>query len=179
MKGLEKVKTTIEKFATGKYLASSIVLLSFFLIRMRSDDGNYLDMRFGYSSKDAYKVINDLGIMGRSSYLSFLGIDFGIIAFFSISMLLLIAILLKKLKMNDKWTFTYLLPLVRGVFDIFENIFIMLILLKYPKRLDTIAEIGGIMTRFKWIFMIITMALIIIFAAMLLIKSIRSKKNCT
>lgn len=175
MISLKKVKSTIERFATYKYIIISVTILFLFLLLMRSKDGDYLDGRFFYNSNDAYKIISDLGVTGRSSYLSFLGLDFGIIIFFSIIMLLVIAILLKKLKMNDKWTFVYLLPFARGICDTFENILIIPILLNYPERLNVIANIASIMTGLKWILMIIMMIHIITLAVMLLVKSIICK----
>lgn len=177
MIGFIKAKIIIEKHATCKHIIISIVALFLFLLLMKSKDGDYLDIRFSYSSNEAYKVISDLGVVGRSSYLSYLSLDFGIIVFLSIILLLFIAILLKKLKMNDKWTLIYLLPFTRGICDIVENILIMIILINYPKRLNAIADTGGIVTGLKWILMIITMVFIAILAFMILFKTIRIKKH--
>ena len=174
---LNKVKITIQKFATGKYLIISIVILFFLLFSMRSVDGNYLDMRFGYNADEAFNVISNLGVMGRKSYLSYLGLDFGVIIFLSMTLLLIIAILLKELKRNDKWAILYLFPLARGICDIFENILIMIIIFIYPKRLDGVANTSGMVTKFKWILMIITMIFIAIFIFIVLVKKIRFKKH--
>lgn len=172
----KKMKTAIQKFATGKHIIISILFLVLFIFLIKDGKG-HLDMRFGYSPDDAYKIMGGLGISGRHSYLSYLGLDFGIIVFLSITLLLVTAFLLKKLGMNEKWTLSYLLPLARGVFDILENIFIMMILLNYPKRLKGIAEVASIMTQLKWTSMIITMAFIIILAVRVLLKRIK-RKNC-
>lgn len=176
MTDFKKVKTAIRKFATGKHIIISILFLLLFVLLIKDGKG-YLDMRFGYSPDDTYKIIGGLDTSGRRSYLSFLGLDFGIIVFLSITLLLVIALLLKKLGMDEKWALSYLLPLARGVFDILENIFIMIILLNYPERLNGIAEVGSIMTQLKWISMIITMVFIIFLAVRVLLKPIK-RKNC-
>lgn len=172
----KKMKTAIQKYATGKHIIISILFLVLFIFLIKDGKG-HLDMRFGYSPDDAYKIIGSLGSAGRYSYLRFLGLDFGIIIFLIITLLLVIAFLLKKLGMYEKWALSYLLPLARGVFDILENIFIMIILLNYPERLNGIAEVGSIMTQLKWTSMIITMVFVIILTVRVLLKSIK-RKNC-
>ncbi|MHB8063103.1 MAG: hypothetical protein ACYDG2_10800 [Ruminiclostridium sp.] len=71
MINLEKLQTRIQKFATIKYIVISTVILFSFASLLRSDTSS-LNMRFGYSSDVAYKLINALGYSGRQSYISFL-----------------------------------------------------------------------------------------------------------
>ncbi|WP_041710726.1 hypothetical protein [Clostridium pasteurianum] len=79
--------------------------------------------------------------------------------------------------MKSKCTFLYLSPLIRGIFDILENFSIIIILLNYPKRIFGIAMTASIMTKLKWISMIITMAVIIILTVMLIWKNVKIKEH--
>ncbi len=171
------MKTTMEKHAKGKWIVVSLVLLLPFLFLMKRVEGDYLDGRFGYNSNDAYELIDHLGDVGQKSYLDFLGLDDGIILFFSIVLLLVMGVLSKKLKLGDKWAFIYALPLLRATCDLFENVLITILLYKYPSRLDAVADLSGLATGLKWIFMMTTIALIACLSCMVLWKAISRKKT--
>ncbi|MHB8063104.1 MAG: hypothetical protein ACYDG2_10805 [Ruminiclostridium sp.] len=90
---------------------------------------------------------------------------------------LIIACLLKNLIWQSKWTLLYLLPIIRGLFDILENASIIILLLNYLRRFYGIATAAGVVTLFKWITMAITMAVIIILIVMLMCKNFKSKTH--
>lgn len=175
MINFKKLKIRIQNLATIKYIIISTAILLFF-VYLNSGRIGYLDMRFSYNPEKAYQIISDLGNLGRQSYISFLILDFGIIIFLAITQLLIIVCLLKKLAMKSKCTFLYLSPLIRGIFDILENFSIIIILLNYPKRIFGIAMTASMMTKLKWISMIITMAVIIILTVMLIWKNVKNQR---
>ena len=177
MSYFNQVKITMVEFAKGKYIIISLVMLFIFVFLMRGRKG-HLDERFGYSPNDAYSLMNHLGNKGRRSYFSFLWLDFGVIVFLGIILLIVIAILLNKLAVEDKWSLLFLLPIVRGIFDILENIFIMIILSNYPRRLNIVVNAASIMTQLKWVTMILSIVSIIALTVIVLIKAFMIKKAC-
>ena len=84
---------------------------------------NMLDLSFGFSGPDVLKTFETLGETGRTQYVySSLILD---TAFPVLYVLLFISILLK---FNERRIFVLCIPILAGIFDIGENIFISLMM---------------------------------------------------
>jgi len=82
-----------------------------------------LDLSFGFSGPDVLKTFETLGETGRTQYVySSLILD---TAFPVLYVLLFISILLK---FNERRIFVLCIPILAGIFDIGENIFISLMM---------------------------------------------------
>lgn len=176
MFNLGKLQMGIERLAAVRYIVISTVILFFFgsLTRGMAET---LDMKFYYSPDMAYKIINNLGYQGTKSYIGFLISDFGVIIFLAVTQMLIIACLLKKLAKQEKRVPFYFPPIVRGIFDLFENTLIMIMLLNYPVTFPVAAGAAGVMTLLKWVSMAVTMAVIIILTVKLVYETVKSKRH--
>ncbi len=160
-------------------LIFNLVLLPEFpklFLENNTEINSILDIKFSYSTDVAYNLFDNLGKQGRTAYkLNTLFIDFpysltyGFVYAFIILMLLKI-ITLKKLN------YLCLIPFFISWFDILENSGIVLMLQKYPTKLDVICNVTSIFTSLKWISAAITF-LIIITLFINLIYSKALKKN--
>ena len=84
---------------------------------------NMLDLSFGFSGPDVLKTFETLGETGRTQYVySSLILD---TAFPVLYVLLFVSILLK---FNERRIFVLCIPILAGIFDIGENIFISLMM---------------------------------------------------
>ncbi len=84
---------------------------------------NMLDLLFGFNALDVQKTFEALGETGRTQYIySSLILD---TAFPILYVLLFISILLK---LNEQRIFVLCIPMLAGIFDIGENIFISLMM---------------------------------------------------
>ena len=109
---------------------------------------NMLDLSFGFNTLDVQKTFDNLGERGRMNYIySSLILD---TVFPILYVLFFISILLK---LNEKSPFILYLPLIAGLFDIGENIFISLMM--SSASFNNIPEsqifFGSLFNQFKWI----------------------------
>lgn len=88
----------------------------------------------GYSQEYAISLLNAIGPEGRNLYLSLqLPLDFVYPGLFIVSYPLLFAWLLKEnYDLRSNVYYTLYLPIVAGLFDYLENIFVILMLKAYP-----------------------------------------------
>jgi uncharacterized membrane protein len=66
-----------------------------------------------------------------------------------------------------------LVPFVLLIFDLIENVSVVILLLAYPTQMEGLARLAGIITSVKWILAGITVALPVAGAAVWLIRSLR------
>ena len=120
---------------------------------------NMLDLSFGFSGPDVLKTFETLGEMGRTQYVySSLILD---TAFPVLYVLLFISILLK---LNEQRIFVLCIPILAGIFDIGENIFISLMMSSnsFSEIPQSQIFIASLLNQCKWVLctLIITILLI-------------------
>jgi len=133
-----------------------------------------LDLKFSYDANSIYSLFDELGTKGRNSYkMTALFIDFPYALIYSFTYGLIVYMLLKA---NELLKYKYLLfiPLLIGIFDVFENLGIAMMLHSYPVKLATLSSLTPNFTSLKWIFSAITFILIM---GNILIYSFRKMKN--
>lgn len=175
---LLKLSSNTEKISTKRYILvfAGILLFMGYLsinnitgsarLKEVSNGVGTLDMKFSYSSREAYDTIKAMGALGRQFYVKWLIIDY----VFSLSLMIFSSILityfLKKLSILGKMQKINLLPYIRGTFDYLENCFILIMLFNYPKELIVVASIANVMTIMKWTLYVIYLAILIILIIM-------------
>ena len=106
-----------------------------------------LDLLFGFGSLEVQNTFDSLGRIGRSQYIySSLILD---TAFPVLYVLFLVAVLLK---LDEGRTFVLCLPILAGIFDLGENIFISLMM--FSDSFSEIPEwqifIASLLNQCKW-----------------------------
>jgi len=108
---------------------------------------NMLDLSFGFSGPDVLKTFETLGETGRTQYVySSLILD---TAFPVLYVLLFISILLK---LNELRIFVLCIPILAGIFDIGENIFISLMMSSnsFSEIPESQIFISSLLNQCKW-----------------------------
>ena len=110
-----------------------------------------LDMERHYDADGAYRILAAQGAVGRAHYLrSIWTLDVAIPVL--VSLWLAIAITLARRHTRPparRLTQLALLPLVAGFVDLLENSAISVLLLRYPDRVDALANLAGMLTTLK------------------------------
>ena len=112
------------------------------------------DTSFYYSKADLYQMAEAYGQEGRYYYVDS-RITFDIVWPFVYTLFLINAIswvLNKTILDESKFRLLNLVPLAGILFDFLENITNMVVMFKYPIRVDFLASIAGVITSIKWIF---------------------------
>ena len=131
----------------------------------------------GYSFEYAIKLLDTLGSDGRELYLyRQLPLDFIYPGLFAVSCSMLLCwLFLKTHKMNSKLFYFCYIPVAAGIFDYFENIFIVNILTSYPNVSEASVSFASVMTIVKSVLTASFFVLLIIGVILNLNKKIRRK----
>jgi len=159
---MKHLKTILSKNIKGKkvlslFIITNLVYLIMIFITipkvMKYSNGNkILDMLpFGYSYAYVMQLFNELGIEGRNVYLNYqIPVDMIYPLLFGISYSLILAYFLQKInKLKTPYLILCLFPLIAASFDYFENLGIVLIILKFPNITKTTVILNSIFTIIK------------------------------
>ncbi|SFB33749.1 hypothetical protein [Algoriphagus aquimarinus] len=116
------------------------LLLNYFMPRELA-----LDVRFAYSANEAYNSIQSMGPKVRENYLAVIWI---LDTAYMLVYLLLFSILIMKI---SKRKLLVILPLVIFILDLFENLMVTFLLLKFPVESQVLGFIASFFTTTKWL----------------------------
>ncbi|MDP4152232.1 MAG: hypothetical protein Q8865_02165 [Bacillota bacterium] len=139
-------------------------------LRELSGGTGMIDMRFCYSPKTAYTMLTNMGAPGRAFYAKLLCLDFVFSVFFMFANSTLITLLLRHIKADSRFLLLNILPVLRSIFDIFENCFLFIMIFLYPRKLTAISIISTIFTSVKWSIYGIALAVTLALTAILIYK---------
>lgn len=177
----------LEKNTTKKNIVFGIILIvlfnTFFLPKFPElfDNSNLsieyiLDLKFSYSSENAYDILSELGNDGRNIYKLlgfFVDTPYAIIYGFTYAFIIIILLDINK---RSKLNYLALTPLLISFFDLLENTGIIIMITNYPKKLENISTLSSSFTSLKWIFAGITFLIIV---GLLIINIFKNKKKTT
>jgi len=140
------------------------------------DINSILDLKFSYTITEAYFLIENLRENGRNTYkLTLLLIDFPYALMYGFVYAFIIIKLLNRTTLK-RFYYLSVAPFLISWFDVLENSGIILMLSKYPTKLNVICNLTSIFTSLKWIFAAITFLIIIsLFINLMYLKAL--KKN--
>ena len=124
-----------------------------------------------YSSDDLFDMADNYGEEGRDAYITLrftFDIVWPIVYFMFLASLM--SVLIKKLRLKEKYKYLILFPLFSVIFDFLENILIVAVMYKYPIEMLLFANIAPIMTLFKWSLIGISFSSIIILVIIFMFK---------
>lgn len=134
-----------------------------------------IDMHLFYNMDTAYGMLDNMKTEGRQFYIHLLFLDSVFCIFFMLAHSTLITFMLEKLNVSNRWFKLNTLPVFRGIFDILENCFILIMILNYPQRYSIIATIATTFTTIKFLIYIIALAVLLITTILLIHKKIKMK----
>jgi hypothetical protein len=179
---------SLNKYASKKNILIGILLIIVFnifllpkfselFLNTKIDIKAILDIKFSYATTVAYSLFENLGESGRNAYkLSELFIDIPYAIIYGFTYAFVIIFLLNKNKIK-KLNYLILAPLFISSFDILENTGIIIMLIKYPVKLDILCRLTSIFTSLKWIFASITFIIILVNLFYLFIFKLFIKKK--
>ncbi len=170
----------IEKHISGEKVLAFFILTSLVYIAMLTitipktmafaDGMKLLDIvPAGYDFNYVSELFNELGENGRAAYMSLqLPVDFIYPLLFAISYCLVLGYFLNKLnKLHTPLVFLCILPVIAGIFDYLENIWIVKLLNSYPDLTEATVNMANTFSVIKSIstsvyFVILITVLIIV-----------------
>jgi hypothetical protein len=131
------------------------------LIESSTEELESIDTQFYYTPAEFYEIIEPYGDQGRRVYaLSHLTADVLFPLVYAFFFGLLIAFIFQRAFPRDSWVQRLnLTPFALLIFDLIENLGVVILLLGYPTLMVGLARFTGIITSVKWILAGITVVL--------------------
>lgn len=146
------------------FLLFNVVVIPYYIQQITPDaDTSILDVRFGFSSADAYETLEAIGQEGRNKYLFFLAVIDSIYPLVYGSLLILTAGFLLRRTLNESNDFRILnlVAIDAVIFDYLENLGIIYMISRYPSRADGVATLASVSGMIKWIMIILAICVIL------------------
>ena len=136
-----------------------------------------IDTKLYYGPAELYEIMEHYGDQGRQVYaLSHLTADVLFPLVYAFFFGLLIAYIFQRAFSRDSWNQRLnLVPFLLLIFDLIENVSVVILLLAYPTELEGLARVTGMVTSVKWMLAGITVALPLVGAAVWLFRSISGR----
>jgi hypothetical protein len=160
------------------FLTTSVIFpLISSLIEDPAGELESIDTKLYYSPAEFYETIAPYGDQGRRVYaLSHLTADVLFPLVYAFLFGWLIAYIFPRAFSVDSWVQRLnLAPFLLLIFDLIENISVVILLLVYPTQLQGLARLAGLITSLKWVIAGITMALPVVGAVVWLYKRLRER----
>jgi hypothetical protein len=134
-------------------------------------------MNFYNSIDGIMQYLTNLGTFGRNGYLTMGWIDLLLVVTFFLLQATLLTRLLKGIDKREQFQWVIILPLFRSVADFFETISLMTAAINFPTPVIVALHIARIATPIKWIFMWMTIAVLLALIVLNLVKLLCKKLN--
>jgi hypothetical protein len=145
-------------------LSLNFLNLPFSIPRLREISGGrtILDLRFFYSSDEAYRTLDAFGLGGRFTYLWGLAtVDAVLPALMALLLAVTLVLVLKGvIPATSAWQRLCLVPILGALADYCENAAIITLLLRYPTRLEAVATAAGWFTLTKQVVTLLCVSMI-------------------
>ncbi len=157
-------KITIKMFTYGALLMGLFMLvvlpLEASMYASRTGNANMPDSRLFYDAKWLFALAEILGQSGRRYYV-ISRLRFDILWPLTYGFFLITSLSLT-------WSFSkikpylFIMPLLGVVCDLLENTMVSIVFIAYPTELGVVAHMSGFMTFFKWLFIALTILMIVL-----------------
>ncbi|WP_425638199.1 hypothetical protein ACPUEN_02190 [Algoriphagus yeomjeoni] len=136
---------TLEKSSILAFLFALFVCFNI-LLNLYMPPKLALDLRFAYSASEAFSVLQTMGGSMRKQYLLIIWVlDMPYMIFY---LLLLIGLICKIWKKKC----LIILPIVTVLLDLFENLTVSVLILRFPSESFTLGYLASFFSTTKWIF---------------------------
>jgi hypothetical protein len=136
------------------------------------------DMRYwGYNMHSLKAFLDQIDGIGRDDFVKNLYVDFLFILLFMLLASLLITYLTRKAEIHSSLRYLNLLPIVRSLLDICENIMLLFICMHYPSKFPMLASISSVVTITKFVILWSMVIVILWLCIIILVKHIQRKRR--
>lgn len=144
--------------------------------RIKGMDQEIPDMRYqGYNMHSLREFLDKIGAIGRNDFIKNLYVDFLFILLFMLFTSLFITYLTRKADIHSSLRYLNLLPFLRSILDVGENIMLLLICMHYPSMSPMLASICSAVTITKFIVLWSMVIVILWLCIIILVNQIKTK----
>jgi hypothetical protein len=152
---LSKISDRFHTWAKG-WLILSIIAAFVLLVNLPLADPTLVNMsldgQFAYTPEQAFSMVASYGDAGRVQMIWIHLADFILITLYTAMFCLSISWLFQRgFKRDSKMQRLNLVPLLGGLFDVMENIWILALILAYPAQPEAVAWLSTVFTTGKYI----------------------------
>ena len=178
--GKMKLLDRIKKLATLRFFLLFLILTIIVVVAMGnvtpqllalSGGAPILDIRPGYTYADVEYLFTVLGEQGRQLYTTLQVLDLIFPLAYGMTMTLALTGVITRLfpegHIMEKAVF---IPILGMIFDYLENFAIAALIASFPNLSPLTVSAASVFTQLKWSFIILTVVLLVILAALVLIK---------
>lgn len=137
-----------------------------------------MDPLFSYPAATIFEYLAAQGQNGRAAYLLLHAVDYLFLLCFYPFLSSLLFRATRACNINSPFSYSYILPLIAALFDLSENLFIDILILRYPVQLVVPASIASFSTSAKFTLLYGTFVLLLVFLTVWIFSRIRLKKRC-
>lgn len=186
---MKTIISYFKKYATIRYIGVSMILVILLGIiienpwfgQMRlidiTDGIEMIDMNMFISPDKIYIQLANMGADGRKLYQSLLLLDYLVILGFGIFQIISILVLVKCTGKSKNWEHLITAPIMRGVLDAIENIFLFISSWLYPTKYQILLKIISVIIFMKWLMFWSIIAIFLYLLANYLIRNILGGKE--
>ena len=178
---LKQLAGLVDRFATIRILVVLTLLATLFpaVLFPAADigDGRPLDLYFSYSPDQVYDYLDGLGVKGRSAYAKMeLTTDLLFPVIYSLALTVALVMVARRvLPTGSRLRYLRFFPLLIVIADWFENLGLAAVIHAYPGQRDTIISAASLFTSLKWVFLTITVMMLLVAGALVVAMHIRSR----
>lgn len=134
------------------------------------------DMRYwGYNMHSLKEFLDNIGAIGRDDFIKNLYVDLLFILLFMLFTSLFITYLTRKADIHSSLRYLNLLPIIRSLLDVCENIMLLFICMHYPSKFPMLASISSVVTITKFV-ILWSMAIVILWLCIIILVKRMQKK---
>ena len=179
----------INRFSTGWVTIIALLIMLVFMVLVlpgqtqKADQYSAAtgspDLSIYYSATDLYEMAEGYGEAGRQAYInSRWTFDLAFPAVYGFFLVTAISWVNRKAFVaGSAWLLTNLLPVGGVLFDLLENGSASIVLARYPAATDLLAQLAGIFTLLKWVFVGGSFVMLVIGLVLWLVNWSRTKKQ--
>jgi len=171
---LYTLSRSLEKIATGRLALLSTVLFFVFLggvlpaqaavTAAVGGTAKTPDTTFFYTAEELYRIAGELGEAGRSHYIRS-RFTFDVIwplVYLTFLVTTIGWLAQRSFDASSRWRLLNLLPVAAALFDLLENSATSLVMARYPAMTPLVAELAGLFTLLKWMFVFASFVALIV-----------------
>lgn len=185
MQLMKRISNKMDNYANRRFFIPLLLMLSGVLLimhqltfRIKSMNQEIPDMRYwGYNMHSLKEFMDTIGVMGRNDFIKNLYVDFIFILIFMLLTSLFITYLTKKVAIHSSLGYLNLLPFVRSLLDIGENILLLFICTHYPSKFPMLASFCSVITITKFVILWSMIFVILWLCVIILVNQIQKGKR--
>jgi hypothetical protein len=185
MRLLKQISKKMNNYANWRWFIPLLLMLFGVLSimnrltsRIKSMHQEIPDMRYwGYNMHSLKEFLDQISAIGREDFVKNLYVDFLFILLFMIFTSLFITYLTRKADIHSSLRYLNLLPILRSLLDVGENIIFLFICTNYPSEFPMLASIGSVVTITKFV-VLWSMGIVMIWLFIIIIvRQIQKKRR--